>query len=105
MAAAGMGEQAKQIAADCESQLAYIWADANIPMDIQVNMVELGLNSTTRFANIEEERAKFRAVMEKELRLEANFKNKMLLADLIGAWEASRHNQRAEQQVKAAVKA
>ena len=104
---ATVAEMKAVIAEKVDSDLAYIWADCDVDLVHQYRMTLKKITSLSRFASLEEDRERFKALMVKACAIDSEDEvvRAVTLADLVTAWEAARSMAKAELDQKAAASA
>ena len=104
---ATVAEMKAVIAEKVDSDLAYIWADCDVDLVHQYRMTLKKITSLSRFASLEEDRERFKALMVKACSIDSEDEvvRAVTLADLVSAWEAARSMAKAELDQKAAASA
>ena len=91
----------------CDSDLAYLFAEAGLVLKVQFDVVSAGYKAIRTLVGLEESRAAFRTAAIQEFNLDpaAAAGNRLQLATLVGVWETAREQQTREVQVRAEAKA
>ena len=103
---ANEAEQVAYIAEHADSELSFIFADAELEVEWQYKIVLAGFKNLRRFAGLEDTREKVREALVSELGLKMDEPGAKLTASVIlSAWEAAREQMTREAQLRAEARA
>ena len=99
---ASEGAMRTYLAEKVESELLFIWGEKEIELADQYKLAQARVTKLSRFASIEDDRDKFRALMTKLCALDPeSVDGRIVLSDLVTCWEAARTMNKAEIESKA----
>ena len=104
---ASEAEMRQLLQRECDADLAYLFAESNLALKVQYDVVQAGYKAIKTLVGLEESRAAFRTAAIQEFNLDPGGAagNRLQLATLVGVWETAREQQTREVQVRAEAKA
>ena len=101
---ANQDEMRRELAKLADADLIFMLSEHGIPLEVQHKMAKRGLKSIGRYAALEDKREAFRETIAAiaEIDVKDNpVDSKIMLSDLVQAWEAANHTVKAELESKA----
>ena len=80
------------LSSNCDPNLAFIFAEVELPLEWQYKLVQAGYKNISRFIGLEESRAGVKEVLKSDFSLDpsSSTENRLTAAIIVSAWESAK---------------